>query len=120
MLIDCHTHVLGFGDQQVVVEFMKGALTCVYRTQGKLPVHSLPTEKDWESLELTGEPIDPIQLLKDHEIFDKIVISIYWNSGNRSINLHAQSAIFAIRCFNRHGNCHPVTLYGIFVFVSYH
>lgn len=83
--MDCHTHVLGFGDQQVVMEFMKGALTCVYRTQGKLPVHSLPTEKDWESLGLTGEPVDPIQLLEDHAIFDKIVILAWsprqWPNG---------------------------------------
>lgn len=75
MLIDCHTHVLGFGlEQKFRQEFIKQAMMCVYRSQELLPVHRLPTEEDWKKLNVTGEPTDPEKLYKDYEAFDKVVL----------------------------------------------
>jgi predicted TIM-barrel fold metal-dependent hydrolase len=74
LLIDCHAHILTFGEPQVATTFMREAMTCVLRTQGKLPVHQMPTEEDWKRVGLGGEPTTPEQLLKDFEMFDKVVI----------------------------------------------
>ena len=75
MLIDCHTHILGFGlGREFNQEFMKRAMICVYRSQGLLPIHRLPSEEEWRKLNITGEPIDPDKLYKDYEAFDKVVV----------------------------------------------
>ena len=78
MLIDCHTHVLGFGLEQTFREkFIRQALTCVFRSKGLLPVHRLPNEEDWKKIDLTGAPVNPEKLYKDYETFDKVVLLCY-------------------------------------------
>ncbi len=75
MLIDCHTHVLGFGLEKSFREkFIRQALTCVYRSKGLIPVHRLPNDEDWKKVNLTGDPTDPEKLYKDYEAFDKVVL----------------------------------------------
>jgi len=75
MLIDCHTHVLAMGlNEEFAVQFNRQALLCVYRAQGLLPSHRLPTEEEWRKCNLSFQQTDPNQLLKDYKEFDKVVV----------------------------------------------
>jgi predicted TIM-barrel fold metal-dependent hydrolase len=78
MLIDAHTHILSLAeDPEFTTEYGREGSLCIYRSQGLLPAHRLPTEDEWESSGYgrRGFPvIGPDESIRDHPGFDKIVI----------------------------------------------
>ena len=75
MLIDCHAHVLSYGTPEVMKKLGKEAALSVFRAQGKLPAHRLPTDEEWDTLKLfTDKQAEPDKILKDYQAFDKVVL----------------------------------------------
>jgi predicted TIM-barrel fold metal-dependent hydrolase len=60
--------------EEFSIKFNRQALLCVYRAQGLLPSHRLPTEEEWKNCNLSFQQTDPAKLVKDYEEFDKVVI----------------------------------------------
>lgn len=77
MQIDVHNHVLGFGsNRERAGGWAREAMMCAGRSQGVLPSHRKPTEKEWEAAGFPADAtgIDPQQVIRDHPGFDKIVL----------------------------------------------
>ncbi|MQY25812.1 amidohydrolase family protein [Nocardia aurantia] len=78
MLIDAHTHILSLAeDAEFTTEYGREGSLCIYRSHGSLPAHRMPTESEWEDSGYgrSGFPvIGPVESLRDHPGFDKIVI----------------------------------------------
>jgi predicted TIM-barrel fold metal-dependent hydrolase len=78
MQIDAHTHILSLAeDAEFTTEYGREGSLCIYRSQGLLPSHRMPTEEEWEASgqRRKGFPvIGPDESIRDHPGFDKIVI----------------------------------------------
>lgn len=78
MLIDAHTHILSLAeDPEFTTAYGREGSLCIYRSQGLLPSHRLPTEEEWEASGYSrkGFPvIGPVESIRDHPGFDKIVV----------------------------------------------
>ncbi len=78
MQIDAHTHILSLADDaDFNTEYGREGSLCIYRSNGKLPSHRMPTEAEWEAsgYSRAGFPITgPTESIAAHPGFDKIVI----------------------------------------------
>ena len=78
MQIDLHTHVLALSaDRDFMVRYGREVSLCVFRGQGRLPAHRMPTEQEWEEAgsKREGWPvIGTAETLRDHPGFDKVVM----------------------------------------------
>jgi predicted TIM-barrel fold metal-dependent hydrolase len=78
MQIDAHTHILSLAaDAEFTTEYGREGSLCIYRAQGLLPAHRMPTEEEWAASGYSrkGFPvIGPDESVRDHPGFDKIVI----------------------------------------------
>jgi predicted TIM-barrel fold metal-dependent hydrolase len=76
--IDAHTHILSLAeDPEFTTEYGREGSLCIYRSQGKLPAHRMPTEEEWEASGFSrkGFPVIGVaETIRDHPGFDKIVI----------------------------------------------
>jgi len=78
MQIDAHTHILSLAeDPEFTTEYGREGSLCIYRSQGKVPAHRMPTEEEWEAsgFSRAGFPVIGVpETVRDHPGFDKIVI----------------------------------------------
>ena len=50
MQVDAHTHILSLAeDPEFTTEYGREGSLCIYRSEGKLPAHRMPTEQEWEA-----------------------------------------------------------------------
>jgi predicted TIM-barrel fold metal-dependent hydrolase len=78
MQVDAHTHILSLAeDPEFTTEYGREGSLCIYRSEGKLPAHRMPTEEEWAAsgFSRAGFPVIGVQeTIRDHPGFDKIVI----------------------------------------------
>ena len=78
MQVDAHTHILSLAeDPEFTTEYGREGSLCIYRSQGKVPAHRMPTEEEWEAsgFSRAGFPVIGVpETVRDHPGFDKIVI----------------------------------------------
>ena len=78
MQVDAHTHILSLAeDPEFTTDYGREGSLCIYRSEGKLPAHRLPTEEEWEAsgFSRAGFPVIGVpETIRDHPGFDKIVI----------------------------------------------
>jgi predicted TIM-barrel fold metal-dependent hydrolase len=78
MQVDAHTHILSLAeDPEFTTEYGREGSLCIYRSEGKLPAHRMPTEQEWEAsgFSRAGFPVIGVpETIHDHPGFDKIVI----------------------------------------------
>jgi predicted TIM-barrel fold metal-dependent hydrolase len=78
MQVDAHTHILSLAeDPSFTTEYGREGSLCIYRSEGKLPAHRMPTEEEWEAsgYSRAGFPVIGVpETIRDHPGFDKIVI----------------------------------------------
>lgn len=78
MIIDAHTHILGLAaDADFTAEYGREGSLCIYRSQGLLPSHRLPTQAEYDACGLSHDgflEIGPDELIAAHPGFDKMVI----------------------------------------------
>jgi predicted TIM-barrel fold metal-dependent hydrolase len=78
MQVDAHTHILSLAeDPAFTTEYGREGSLCIYRSEGKLPAHRMPTEEEWEAsgYSRAGFPVIGVpETIRDHPGFDKIVI----------------------------------------------
>jgi predicted TIM-barrel fold metal-dependent hydrolase len=68
MIIDAHNHVLAAGLYPGYETFIKEMTQGYFQSKGSLPYEEEPTSSDWDDLHYLWEPIDPVQLLEDHDV----------------------------------------------------
>lgn len=79
MQIDGHTHILSMGtDAEFTLGYGREGSLCIYRSQGKLPTHRMPTTQEWEDVEAADGKdgfgvIGPDETVRDHPGFDKLI-----------------------------------------------
>ncbi len=78
MIIDAHTHILGLAaDPDFTAEYGREGSLCIYRAQGKLPSHRLPTEAEYGACGLHHDgflEIGPNEMIAGHPGFDRMVL----------------------------------------------
>jgi predicted TIM-barrel fold metal-dependent hydrolase len=78
MQVDAHTHILSLAeDPEFTTEYGREGSLCIYRSEGRLPAHRMPTEQEWEAsgFSRAGFPVIGVpETIRDHPGFDKIVI----------------------------------------------
>jgi len=78
MIIDAHTHILGLAaDPHFTAEYGREGSLCIYRAQGKLPSHRMPTEAEYGACGLHRDgflEIGPQEMIAGHPGFDKMVL----------------------------------------------
>jgi predicted TIM-barrel fold metal-dependent hydrolase len=78
MQVDAHTHILSLAaDPEFTTEYGREGSLCIYRSEGRLPAHRMPTEEEWEAsgFSRAGFPVIGVpETIRDHPGFDKIVI----------------------------------------------
>lgn len=78
MIIDAHTHILGLAaDPTFTAEYGREGSLCIYRAQGKLPSHRMPTEAEYGACGLSHDgflEIGPTEMIAGHPGFDRIVL----------------------------------------------
>lgn len=78
MQIDIHTHVLSLAaDTDWMIDHGREVSLCIYRSEGRVPSHRVPTEDEWEAsgYSRSGWPVIGTEVSRnDHPGFDKIVM----------------------------------------------
>lgn len=78
MIIDAHTHILGLAaDLSFTAEYGREGSLCIYRAQGKLPSHRMPTEAEYGACGLHRDgflEIGPDEMIAGHPGFDRMVL----------------------------------------------
>lgn len=81
MTIDAHTHILSLADPEFTVAYGREGSLCIYRSQGLVPSHRMPTDEEWEACGLSKKGflvIGPDETVRDHPGFDKVV-ALAWS-----------------------------------------
>jgi predicted TIM-barrel fold metal-dependent hydrolase len=78
MQVDAHTHILSLAeDPEFTTEYGREGSLCIYRSQGRVPAHRMPTEQEWAAsgFSRAGFPVIGVpETIGAHPGFDKIVI----------------------------------------------